>query len=86
MRWPLLIRQVAGKSMEPEIMAGQFIVATGLIPISVGAVVIAKAEGREVIKRVLAIDGPNIVIEGDNKHHTKSYVIQRKHILGVRII
>lgn len=86
MRWPLLLRQVAGKSMEPEIMAGQFIIASGLLPVRVGSIVVAKAEGREVIKRVLAIDSGQIVIEGDNTRYTKNYVIRKKDILGVRFI
>ena len=86
MRWPLIVRQVAGHSMEPEIMAGQYIVGSGWLPLRVGAIVIAKADGREVIKRILAIKGRNIVIQGDNNNHTKNYIIKRRDVLAIRFM
>ncbi|MDX1766012.1 MAG: S24/S26 family peptidase [Candidatus Saccharimonadales bacterium] len=84
MKWPLIVRQVAGRSMEPKIMPKQFILASGWLRPKVGSVVVAKADGREVIKRVTAIDGNQVIIEGDNKKHSSKYIIKKSAIIGVR--
>lgn len=63
----ICIRRVVGESMIPTLRPGQIVVALGFMPLRVGAIVIADIAGREVIKRVAAIDDVSATLLGDNE-------------------
>lgn len=63
---PLLIRRVAGSSMLPTLKEGQLVIGWRISQPAKKQIVIAKQNGREVIKRIAEIDGDNIYLLGDN--------------------
>jgi len=64
-RTPFIIRQVHGDSMLPTLKPGQLIVGR-YKTLKNGDVVIVRHQGLEKIKRVTAISGDSLFIEGDN--------------------
>lgn len=66
-RMPLLLRQVAGSSMEPAYKPGQLVIALcwwrTLRP---GDVVIVRHAGREKLKRITCMQADSVWLEGDN--------------------
>jgi len=62
----LLVRRVVGDSMSPTLAAGQVVIALPWLRSRVGDIVIARAQGREVIKRLVAIEGEYATLHGDN--------------------
>lgn len=67
----MIIRKVVGESMSPVLCGGQIVLATRNIKkIKNNDVLIVLLDGREVIKRVIAIKDEFIWIEGDNKRHS----------------
>lgn len=77
------IRRVVGNSMHPTLKEGQ-IVFVMRKKIETSDVVIALADGREVIKRVVGIK-PKIILDGDNKNSAKYDDVRESDILGVVI-
>lgn len=62
----LTIRRVVGDSMQPTLAHGDIVIAVRKKP-KIGNIVIARNEGREVIKRVKRITSPTLVyLLGDN--------------------
>ncbi len=61
----MFLRRVVGQSMEPEFLAGDFVVGWRR-GITVGQVVLARQAGREVIKRVEKAQGDKVYLRGDN--------------------
>lgn len=64
---PLVVRRVVGESMLPTLRPGQIVVGCGWLGPRVGDIVIANIQGREVIKRVVTVDGSQLEIIGENR-------------------
>ena len=69
--------------MSSTLKEGQIVIARHK-DFAIGDVVIAKVEGREVIKKVISKE-PNIILEGDNKNSAKYDDVKESDILGVVI-
>lgn len=81
--------RVHGRSMEPTLFDGDFVAVR--VPDDgephVGQIVVARAGGREVVKRVAAIEPEGIRLRGDNrKHSTDPDLVPREAIRGVVIV
>ena len=64
---PLMVRRVAGESMQPAIAPGQVVWATGLYRrLRAGDVVIISHNGLEKIKRVRDVHAGRVFVLGDN--------------------
>lgn len=87
MRLPLLIRRVEGHSMWPTLAPNDIVVASPLVKLRSGAVVIAQVGQREFIKRVESIDDSGVRLLGDNYYHScdsrQFGTISKQHIKGV---
>lgn len=70
-KWPLVVRRVEGHSMEPSLKEGQIIYATPLLRAKKGDIVIARPEGREIIKRVSQVSPRHLFLAGDNTDHSR---------------
>lgn len=81
----LFFRRIYGTSMKPSYKNGQIVIATSLLKVKKGRVVIAKHERNEVIKRVSQIKNGTLYLTGDNKniHHNMS--VDTSQISGVVI-
>lgn len=66
-RRPLIIRRVAGNSMEPNLRPGQLVVGRGLfLNLRRYDVVIVRQNGLEKVKRITQIKDRMLFLEGDN--------------------
>lgn len=59
------VRRVTGVSMEPSLYNGDIVITRRKTP-KVGDIVIAKINGREVIKRVKSCSPTALFLQGDN--------------------
>lgn len=86
MKLPLIIRRVEGHSMWPSLVPDDIVLATPLLRPTTGSIVVAKVEGREVIKRVESLDQDKLVLLGDNYYHSRDSrqfgPISRHQVLG----
>ncbi len=78
-----IIRRVRGNSMAPRLKGGQLIFASSLPKPSVQRVVIARHEGKEIIKRIQKIEGSKFFLVGDNKNRHHNYSVERRDIHAV---
>jgi len=89
MKAPLILRRVEGHSMRPTLAPDDIVLASPLIRVRPGAVVIAQVGGREFIKRVENIEPDGIRLLGDNYYHShdsRSFgLIGKKQVLGVAL-
>ena len=94
MKFPLLIRQVNGGSMEPTFMDGNLVLAVRLFHIRKGDIVIAQSRGRDIIKRVADTRKSKIYLLGDNPSQStdsralgwfNNEQIIAKHIWSIRL-
>ena len=85
-KWPLISRKVVGHSMEPELNAGESVLASPLLSAGKGDVVIARVEGRDMIKRVGQVTDKYVLLVGDNpadSHDSRVYgEVSKRNILG----
>ena len=65
----VLVRRVVGTSMEPALYEGDIVFAWHKKP-KKGDIVIANAQGREVIKRITLFSPTQLYIQGDNASHS----------------
>jgi len=83
---PIIIRRVVGHSMEPTLRQGRIVFATPLLSIGKGDVVVARHEGREIIKRVIEIEQNGYFLQGDNLDHSRDSrrfgAVEESAILG----
>ena len=80
---PLIIRRVVGHSMEPTLHEGQLVMASGLLPVRSGDVVVAKIGDLELIKRLAVLPDNQRILAGDNKtdNHDLAWN-DETHIIG----
>lgn len=62
----IVVRRVLGHSMEPTLRGGDLVVISTSHEVRPGSIVMARIRGREVIKRVAAIDSEGYSLRGDN--------------------
>lgn len=74
------MRRVVGSSMLPTLKNGQFVLAKRK-KFKLGDIVIARLEGKEIIKRVTGIEP--ITLSGDNINSAKYDDVKESDILGV---
>ncbi len=79
----MIIRRVVGNSMLPTLKPGTIVVARKK-PFSLGDIVMARIEGREVVKRVAQIK-PKLVLRGDNVNSAVYEDVIESAIVGVLI-
>lgn len=66
-RWPLFLRQISGKSMQPALREGQVVAALAWFwRLRPGDVVIIEHNGMEKIKRLKKIRQGEVWLAGDN--------------------
>lgn len=71
LRKPLIIRRIAGRSMEPNLNPGTLVVARGfLLHLKPYDVVVVRHKGTEKIKRILHIRKGLMYLVGDNPAHS----------------
>lgn len=63
----LLVRRVAGRSMEPALRPGKIVFAWSRGKVRPGRVVIFRHHGYEKIKRVQSVEPKGVVVGGDNR-------------------
>ncbi|HEX9595050.1 MAG TPA: S26 family signal peptidase [Candidatus Saccharimonadales bacterium] len=89
MKTPLIVRRVEGHSMWPTLSQDDIVAATPLIKLRPGAVVIARVNGREYIKRVESIEYDKVRLLGDNYYHSHDSrqfgLLRRTQIIGTVI-
>lgn len=61
------MRRIVGQSMYPSFREGRTVLAIRASHFRLGNVVVAKIDGREVIKRITKLRGTKFWLEGDNK-------------------
>lgn len=61
----ILFRRIVGESMEPTLVEGDVVVALKKTP-KQGDIVIARVNGREVIKRITRYSPTHLHLQGDN--------------------
>lgn len=81
----LIVRRVYGHSMEPTYQNGRLVIASGLLNVTEGKIVVARHGSREIIKRVSLIRGDTVKLKGDNSSPHHNTVIQASQIRGVVI-
>lgn len=84
-----LVRRVVGESMLPALVPGSLVVARrNKVPVQ-GDIVIARATGREVVKRVTSVTADGVFLIGDNlskSTDSRQYgKVKKSDILGVVI-
>lgn len=85
-KWPLVIREVVGHSMQPKLNAGDFVLASPWLKIKKGDVIVARYDEIDIIKRVAQLTDIYVLLTGDNKSDSKDSRVYgelpRKHVLG----
>jgi nickel-type superoxide dismutase maturation protease len=66
----IFVRRVVGDSMAPTLTDRQIVWFHQLRKFSVGQIVVAFIDGREVIKRIAAIENGRVFLVGDNEEHS----------------
>lgn len=68
---PFIVRRVVGHSMEPTLREGDLVLASSLLPIASGNLVVARVGDFDVVKRLIQEPDGQIVLVGDNRseHH-----------------
>lgn len=82
---PLFLRRVVGSSMQPTLLEGQVVLASSLKTHTIGSLVIARVDDRQVVKRIDSINKDRIVLKGDNRLVSSNYSIENSQILGTII-
>jgi len=70
------LRRVSGDSMNPNYRNGKLVLVSYVAKYSVGDVVVAFMDRREVIKRISKMTDGRVFLVGDNKHNSTD---SRKH-------
>ena len=63
---PFFIRRVSGRSMEPNLHQGSYVLVSSLLKPKVKKVVVIEHMGINKIKRIIEISGDNVIVAGDN--------------------
>jgi phage repressor protein C with HTH and peptisase S24 domain len=70
MKFPFSVRRVIGKSMEPTLKSGNFLLIKNKFKLTPGIIVIADVKNREFVKRVTYLKNNEVFITGDNTAHS----------------
>ena len=62
----IIFRRVVGDSMLPTLKPGKLIIASGLVKPRLNQLVVARVEGREIVKRLVKTSAKGAYIVGDN--------------------
>lgn len=73
-RWRPFPVRVVGASMEPTLAEGDLLAVTPILDARRGDVVIVRARGMEMVKRVESIDDQVVHVRGDNRRSSDLYV------------
>lgn len=73
----IYLRRVVGQSMLPTLRPGQICLFVKSTRYGHGDVVLAKAEGRQVVKRLHKIED-GVQLKGDNHQETTNYIITKR--------
>ncbi len=73
---------VSGISMEPTLYSGDLVILQAQEMYSVGDVVAFQVPAGNVIHRIVDQDGPNYILQGDNKDNIDPWTPQQGDILG----
>lgn len=84
MKPPIYLRRVEGVSLMPAVRPGRLLVFIRFRRIRPGRLVLARADGREVIKQVAGRRGQYYQLEGLSPG-TSSYLVPETAILGVAV-
>lgn len=84
------LRRVVGDSMLPTLRPGQVVIATPLVRVESGRVVIAQTADRAIIKRVKSVTTRGVELVGDNREastDSRNYgLVDPRSIVGVVVI
>lgn len=82
----IFFRRVAGESMKPNLQPGQIIVGSSRGAWHVGDIVVARYQGREIIKRVTKSSRDQVWLAGDNPDRSTDSrhfgAVNKRDILG----
>src|SRR5688572_19741228 len=73
-RWKPFPVRVVGASMEPTLAEGDLLAVTPSRQPREGDVVIVRARGTEMVKRVTAIEGDVVHVRGDNRRSPDFFI------------
>ena len=76
------IRKVTGKSMEPTLKEGDYVIVGKPSTINKGELVVVNHAGKEKIKRVKKIKGEKYWLEGDNQAFSSDFWASQEQITG----
>ena len=83
----IYLRRVVGSSMRPALLHGQVVIALRGRKVRSGRVVLARHDGREIIKRVAVVSDQSVDLHGDNRDEStdsRDYgSLPRRAIIGV---
>ncbi len=79
-------RRIKGDNMLPTLKDGQTIIVSSSRSFSIGDIVVAFMDRREVIKRIVEMKDGKVLLEDDNKSHAsdswaQGWLIDR-HVVG----
>jgi phage repressor protein C with HTH and peptisase S24 domain len=75
--------RVAGDSMAPTLRAGDLLAVSAALRPRPGDVVVARARGMEMVKRVAEVRDRVVALEGDNRAATTDIVVEPGDVAGV---
>lgn len=70
MKSPLMIRRVVGQSMWPTLKEGDLLITSTWKKPRLGSIVTARVDGKELVKRIVDINGGKCKLQGDNYYHS----------------
>lgn len=69
--------------MLPILPLGAIVIASGWLRVRVGDVVVARAEGKDIIKRIRTISGDKLDLAGDNTTDSTDYgSVAKSQVIG----
>lgn len=81
----LIVRRVRGHSMDPTLHSGQIVIASGILQIKKGRIVIARRGEKEIIKRVGSIRGQTVELVGDNANSAHDVTVNLHDVIATKI-
>jgi phage repressor protein C with HTH and peptisase S24 domain len=76
MKSPIFLRQVKGWSMKPTLKPDKLVAVSRRLKLKTGVIVVAKVDGRDVVKRIAKLKHDKVFLVGDNlinSHDSRNY-------------